>query len=139
MTILFATACALVFLPVRGLHLRLEAYKTAREGEFTKSLETELSNIRDALRVGDENQVKVVADRLKLVQALDPTVLKLTTWPFDKTSLVKYGITPLFSLGASLGKEAFKFLHYEQFRASHSARSMRKRRRSHRASRSRGD
>jgi hypothetical protein len=110
MLILFVLACALVFLPVRGLHKRLQAYKEVQEQEFTGALETELANIRNALATSDDNRVKVVSDRLKLVQTLDPAILKLTTWPFDRTSLIKYGLTPLASLAASFGKEALKRL-----------------------------
>jgi hypothetical protein len=54
-------------------------YKRAREQEFNGALETELANIREALTAGDDSRAKVVSDRLKLVQSLDPAVLKLTT------------------------------------------------------------
>jgi len=110
MLILFVLACALVFLPVRGLHRRLQAYKRAQEQEFTAALETEVANIRKALAAGDDGRLKVVSDRLRLVQTLDPAVLKLTTWPFDRASLIKYGFAPLASLAASFGKEALKSL-----------------------------
>jgi hypothetical protein len=73
-------------------------------------MERELLDIRKALSAGDEDRVKVLSDRLKLVQVLDPVVLKLNTWPFDKNSLLKYGVTPLASLAGSFGKEALKAL-----------------------------
>jgi hypothetical protein len=73
-------------------------------------LEAELGNLREALATEDHIRVKVESDRLRLVQALDPTKLKLATWPFDAVSLVKYGVTPLASLVVSLGKEVAKSL-----------------------------
>jgi hypothetical protein len=108
--VLFGLACALVFLPVQGLHTRLKTYKQARESEFTRALEAELGNLRDALATEDHIRVKAESDRLRLVQALDPAKLRLATWPFDAASLVKYGVTPLASLAVSLGKEVAKSL-----------------------------
>ena len=92
---LFVVACALVFLSsFRRLHLQLKSYKTQRELAFTRSLEHELSNIEESLLDGNNDQLKAECDRIKLVQVLDPAVLKLATWPFDRASLVKYGVTP---------------------------------------------
>ena len=107
---LFVIACALVFLPVMGLHKRLEAHKRFQDQQFTAELEKEIGNIRDALLSGDSTLVKSSTDRLKLIQTLDPVVLKLATWPFDRNSLIKYGLTPIASLAASFGKEAIKHL-----------------------------
>jgi hypothetical protein len=110
MILFLALACALVFLPVRGLHRRLESYKTDRERDYTSALEKELSKIQEALAKNDEALAKNSTDRIKLIQTLDPTALKLSTWPFDKASLVKYGVTPLVSLLGTFGKDLFKLI-----------------------------
>jgi hypothetical protein len=106
--IIFGLACSLVFLPVQGLHARLKAYKQEREREFTGALELELVSIGDALAARDDDRVKIVSDRLRLIQVLDPTKLKLASWPFNSASLIKYGVTPLASLVVSVGKELAK-------------------------------
>jgi hypothetical protein len=110
LVVLFALACALVFLPVQGLHARLKAHRQAREREFTGALETELSRVDEALAAEDHTRVRNLADRIKLVQMLDPVKLKLATWPFNSASLLKYGVTPLASLAVSLGKDVVKNL-----------------------------
>jgi hypothetical protein len=108
--VIFGLACALVFLPVRGLHAQLTAYKQRREREFTGALETELSRVDECLAAEDQTRVENLSDRIKLVQMLDPVKLKLATWPFNSASLLKYGVTPLASLAVSLGKDVAKNL-----------------------------
>ena len=108
MATFFLIACALVFLPIMGPHKRMEEFKRAREIEFTRALEVELAEILNALSSDNNDQVKSASDRLKLVQALDPVVLKLSTWPFDRASLIKYAVAPIGSLAASFGKDVVK-------------------------------
>ena len=103
---LLLLACAIVFLPVKGLHAQMESYKSAKDAAFTKELEIELQRILQALASDDKETVRSSADRLRLVQALDPVALKLSTWPFDKASLLKYAIAPFASVAGSFGKEA---------------------------------
>jgi len=110
MATLFILACVLVFLPVRGLHMRLEMYRRTQERHFTEALARELTNIRNLLPTDNSDHIKTETDRLKLVTALDPEVLKLRTWPFDTASLIKFGVTPIITLAASLGKDAFNLL-----------------------------
>jgi hypothetical protein len=99
-----------VYLPLRGLHARLENFRRSRQGAYSVALEGELATISSALSSNDAAQIKTMADRLKLLQQLDPTTLKLATWPFDKQSLIKYSITPVVSLLGTLGKEALKLI-----------------------------
>jgi hypothetical protein len=88
----------------------MEAYKSRQDSEFSTALQVELARIRTAIAGSDESLVKAESDRLKLVQALDPVTLKLSTWPFDRASLIKYGVTPLVSLAAAYGKTAIESL-----------------------------
>lgn len=108
--VFFLLACALVFLPVRDLHRRLEKYKKTQEFRFTKAIEEELLLMGEALASGDSIVIKTALDRMNLVKSSDATSLKLATWPFDRSSLVKYGVTPVLSLAASFGKDALKIL-----------------------------
>jgi hypothetical protein len=108
MLCLFAMASALVFLPVIGLHRRMRDFKRLREGEFTDALERQLLEMRSVTLSTDGDEIKRSADRLKLVQALDPEVLKLSEWPFDRASIIKYAIAPVGSLAASFGKDLIK-------------------------------
>ena len=77
MATLFVLACTLVFLPVRGLHDRLVAYKRTRDLEFTKALSTETARIRETLTSADDNGVVRISGRLKIIHALDPENLRL--------------------------------------------------------------
>jgi hypothetical protein len=72
---------------------------------FTKSLESEPYEISAALESDDPDRIKVMSDRLKLIQSVDPAVLKLSTWSFDRAPVIKYAIMPAVSLASSALKE----------------------------------
>jgi hypothetical protein len=107
MLVLFAVACALVFLPLRGLHSRMKDFQSERQREYTVALNSLLEKTRAVLAKDDAIELRQTADRLKLVQQLDPVALKISTWPFDAQSLLKYGLTPVVSIAGSLVKLAF--------------------------------
>ncbi len=94
----FALACALVFLPALGLHKTMEAFKRSRDVQFSVLLEKQRQMSIPVLDANDPDQLKTLCDRLKLVQSFDPVALRLSTWPFDRASLVSYGITPVFGV-----------------------------------------
>ena len=71
-------------------------------------LNRELLLIENALSVTDRRRTRLAVERLQLVKALDPIVLKLSEWPFDQSALSKYGLAPGISLAASFGKELVK-------------------------------
>lgn len=106
MIVFFASACAMVFLPVRGLHNRMEKYMEERQANYSVALHSLLEEVTTALATNNKDRIKVAADKQKLVQQLDPVLLKLSTWPFDAAGLVKYGVTPALSI---LGT-AFKYV-----------------------------
>jgi hypothetical protein len=81
---LFGLACAQVFLPVI-------------RSQYEISLHT--------LPTSDEQKIKYLSDRLKVIQFLDPVALRLGTWPFDRAALVSYGISPVLTLVAALLKK----------------------------------
>jgi hypothetical protein len=73
-------------------------------------LGAELQQMRQSLVSANADGWRAAGDRLKLVQAFDPVALRLAEWPFDRVSLLKYGLTPLGSLVLSHWKEIQKFL-----------------------------
>jgi hypothetical protein len=98
MCLLFLLACALVFFPVMGLHKRLTKHKKMREKQFREEYEKELTIIRKTLDARNDREVRLASDRLRLVHAIDPIELKLSTWPFNTKSLVKYGLAPILAV-----------------------------------------
>jgi hypothetical protein len=102
---LFGLACAQVFLPVMSLHKRMQDYKREHDREYSKLVRSQYEISLHTLPTSDEQKIKYLSDRLKVIQFLDPVALRLGTWPFDRAALVSYGISPVLTLVAALLKK----------------------------------
>ena len=94
----------MVFHPLADLHRRLDLYSRERQFDYSATLSSELDNIRSALASRSPDEVKLVADRLRLVSQLDPAVLKLSSWPIDRKALAQSSLVPLGSLMGAIAK-----------------------------------
>jgi hypothetical protein len=104
MLLIFSLAIVVVFLPVMGLHNRMALYKRTQDRRYCDLVKDQSALTTRALAGTFGITMQDCADRLELVQSMDPAVLRLSTWPFDRAALISYGITPLITVIASILK-----------------------------------
>jgi hypothetical protein len=76
-------------------------FKRNMDKEFCSLIARQCELSKDSFDAEDDVKTKYLSERLKLVQSFDPAILRLSTWPFDRSALVKFGITPILTLLAS--------------------------------------
>jgi hypothetical protein len=102
MLLLFVLAIIVVFVPVKSLHERMAVYTSAQDRQYCDLIKDQSFFTIRVLAGTYEMTIQDCAARLRLVQSMDPSALRLSTWPFDRGALISYGITPTITVIASI-------------------------------------